>query len=168
MEQSDYYALLGVDQRSSPEEISQAFRRLALQYHPDANPGNHEAGERFKAIAEAYSVLSNPEKRQDYDRQIADWHVSSQHMNPTPTVPVPPQSGSRVVFDDALASALAEVAGAVADEVREALRDFGAELDDFAQSLRGPAEERRNVHRKPPPPPPPPPSPPPPSSRRGR
>lgn len=64
----DYYATLGVDRTASAEEIKRAYRKLALRYHPDKNPGNKEAEEKFKQINEAYAVLSDPEKRAHYDR----------------------------------------------------------------------------------------------------
>lgn len=65
---NDYYATLGVDRTASAEEIKKAYRKLALRYHPDKNPGNKEAEEKFKQINEAYAVLSDPEKRAHYDR----------------------------------------------------------------------------------------------------
>ena len=63
----DYYKLLGVEKSASPEEIKKAYRKLALKYHPDRNKGNKEAEEQFKKISEAYAVLSDKEKRQQYD-----------------------------------------------------------------------------------------------------
>ncbi len=66
--QSDYYELLGVERTASVDDIKRAYRKLALKYHPDRNPGDKEAEENFKACAEAYEVLSDTEKRQRYDR----------------------------------------------------------------------------------------------------
>jgi molecular chaperone DnaJ len=68
MAKRDYYEVLGVGRNAAAEEIKRAFRQLALKYHPDRNPGNKEAEERFKEAAEAYSVLGDPEKRATYDR----------------------------------------------------------------------------------------------------
>jgi molecular chaperone DnaJ len=64
----DYYEVLGVSRTSSDQEIKSAYRKLALQYHPDRNPGNEEAEEAFKEAAEAYSVLSDSQKRANYER----------------------------------------------------------------------------------------------------
>ncbi len=68
MEYKDYYKILGVDKRASEREIKQAYRKLARQHHPDMNPGDKQAEEKFKSINEAYEVLSDPEKRQRYNQ----------------------------------------------------------------------------------------------------
>jgi len=64
----DYYEVLGVAAGAAETDIKKAYRQLALQYHPDRNPGDKQAEERFKAISEAYAVLSDPDKRAHYDR----------------------------------------------------------------------------------------------------
>jgi curved DNA-binding protein len=63
----DYYKILGIDKGADQEEIKKAYRKLALKYHPDRNPNNREAEEKFKKISEAYAVLSDNEKRKQYD-----------------------------------------------------------------------------------------------------
>ncbi|GAB4174033.1 MAG: DnaJ C-terminal domain-containing protein [Geothermobacteraceae bacterium] len=64
----DYYAALGLDKTATPEQIKKAYRKLAIKYHPDKNPGDKQAEERFKEISEAYAVLSDPEKKRQYDQ----------------------------------------------------------------------------------------------------
>lgn len=68
MTKRDYYEILGVAKGATAEEIKKAYRKVAIQFHPDKNPGNKEAEEKFKEAAEAYEVLSNSEKRTQYDR----------------------------------------------------------------------------------------------------
>src|SRR5215472_17950339 len=63
----DYYKALGVDKKATPEEIKKAYRKLARKYHPDRNPDDKEAEARFKEISQAHDVLSDPERRRQYD-----------------------------------------------------------------------------------------------------
>ncbi|HDS09359.1 MAG TPA: molecular chaperone DnaJ, partial [Firmicutes bacterium] len=63
----DYYEILGVNRDATQDDIKKAFRKLSLKFHPDRNPGNAEAEEKYKEISEAYSVLSDTEKRTRYD-----------------------------------------------------------------------------------------------------
>lgn len=68
MNQKDYYKVLGVSEKAAPEEIKKAYRKLAVKFHPDKNPGNKDAESRFKEISEAYYVLSDPKRRGEYDQ----------------------------------------------------------------------------------------------------
>lgn len=81
MDYKDYYKILGVDKKATQDEIKKAFRGLAVKYHPDKNPENKEAEEKFKIINEANEVLSNPEKRNKYDELGENWKQYEQTGN---------------------------------------------------------------------------------------
>src|SRR5574344_411813 len=68
MAKRDYYEVLGVDKNASEDEIKKAYRKIAIKYHPDKNPGDKSAEEKFKEAAEAYDVLHDAQKRQQYDQ----------------------------------------------------------------------------------------------------
>ena len=69
MAKRDYYDVLGVNKSASPDELKSAYRKLAVKYHPDKNPGDSKAEEKFKEASEAYGILSDKEKKQNYDNE---------------------------------------------------------------------------------------------------
>lgn len=79
MEYKDYYKVLGVEKSATADEIKKAYRKLAVKYHPDRNPDNKEAEEKFKDLNEANDVLSDPEKRKKYDELGANWQQHQQN-----------------------------------------------------------------------------------------
>lgn len=79
MEYKDYYKILGVNKNASEKDIKRAYRKLARQYHPDVNPNDKAAEEKFKDINEAYEVLSDPEKRKKYDQFGSQWQQFQRH-----------------------------------------------------------------------------------------
>ncbi|HAF61045.1 MAG TPA: hypothetical protein DCK95_01830 [Anaerolineaceae bacterium] len=83
MDYKDYYKILGVEKNATAEDIKKAYRKLAMKYHPDKNPGNKQAEEKFKEINEANEVLSDPEKRAHYD-QLSNTYSSWQQAGGNP------------------------------------------------------------------------------------
>lgn len=82
MEYKDYYKILGIDKKASQDEVKKAFRGMAVKYHPDKNPGNKEAEEKFKQANEANEVLSNPDKRKQYDELGENWQNAGSQNRP--------------------------------------------------------------------------------------
>jgi curved DNA-binding protein len=78
MEYKDYYKILGLSRNADQNEIKKAYRKLAKKYHPDVNPGDKTAGDKFSEINEAHEVLSDPEKRKKYDQFGANWQQFKQ------------------------------------------------------------------------------------------
>ena len=78
LEYKDYYKRLGVERNADKDAISRAYKKLARQYHPDLNPGNSSAEEKFKEVTEAYEVLKDAEKRKMYDQLGPDWQNAQQ------------------------------------------------------------------------------------------
>jgi len=80
----DYYSVLGVSKTATPEEIKRAYRKIARKHHPDLNPGDEEAEAKFKDLNEANEVLSDPEKREKYDRFGQHWNQPNYTQAPSP------------------------------------------------------------------------------------
>ncbi|MFN3403528.1 MAG: DnaJ C-terminal domain-containing protein [Cytophagaceae bacterium] len=81
MEYKDYYKILGVSKNASNDDIKKAYKKLAVKYHPDKNPDNKTAEEKFKEVNEAYSVIGDPDKRKKYDEMGANWKYYEQMKN---------------------------------------------------------------------------------------
>src|SRR6185503_17685248 len=92
----DYYETLGLSRQATDEQIRTAYRKLARKHHPDVNPGNKESEEKFKEINEAYSVLSDSQKRKQYDELGQNWKAGSDFKPPPDW-----GQGVRVDFGDA-------------------------------------------------------------------
>ncbi len=124
----DYYDILGVKRDATAKEIKQAYRRLARKHHPDVNPGDRTAEERFKEISEAYECLSDPEKRRQYDQFGAAWRQAQAGGQAYP-------GGVRVDFGD------------FAQQWGGGLEDIFGDLFRHATTSRGGAGRIRRVQR---------------------
>jgi curved DNA-binding protein CbpA len=121
----DYYAILGVDETASEEEIKRAYRRLALQHHPDRNPGDRRAEERFKQVSEAYAVLMDPGRRRDYDALRRSRQEGSRSGQAAP--PEEPRWREEEVFRDLFSDPRA---AAVFDELRQEWARMGLRFNE--------------------------------------
>ena len=137
MDYKDYYKTLGVDRKASEDDIRKAYRKLAKQYHPDYNPNNKQAEDRFKEINEAYEVLSDSKKRGHYDKLGSDYSNWQRRGNPgdfdwgqwrTP-------GGGNVDFEDAgdifseFARTIFGMGGASASRSRAQMQGYQQELE---------------------------------------
>jgi curved DNA-binding protein CbpA len=149
MVQRDYYAILGVRSDSSAEEISQAYRQLARQYHPDLHPNDPAAGEYIKFINEAYSVLSDPVRRYEHDLSVAA-SLAAVQQQPTgapegasqpwqtwdpswPAPPAPYQPSAGINYN--VKVSVEGAANEVAEEARQALRGLRDTLSRLSRNL---------------------------------
>ena len=129
-EKRDYYEILEVTKTATVEEIKKAYRKKAIQYHPDKNPGDKEAEEKFKEAAEAYDVLSNPEKRSRYD-QFGHAGVSGAAGNGGPFGGSVARGCRWMTFSLCLATSLV-AAAAVSGEASEGLADLAVAVHSNA------------------------------------
>ena len=139
MDFKDYYEILGVPANAEPKVIQQTFRKLARKYHPDVNPGNKEAEEKFKTINEAYQVLSNAEQRKKYDNlraQYQQWQQTGDRQKDFNWQNWSPQGDER-----------AHVQYASAEDLEDL---FGSEsaYSDFFTSIFGQATQSRKGSRQ--------------------
>ena len=125
----DYYEVLGVARGADDEEIKRAYRKLAMQYHPDRNVGDPEAELKFKEAAEAYDVLREPEKRQRYDRY---GHAGLDGMN------MPNFNDARTMFGDLFGDLLGGIFGQNMRHGPQRGRDHKIEIElDLVEAARG-------------------------------
>jgi len=138
MEYKDYYQILGVPKSATEKEIKQAYRKLARKHHPDVNPGNKAASEKFKEINEANDVLSDPDKRKKYDTLGSNWQQYEQYQRAGGQGPFQWGGGQyRTVTPDDFASIFGGLGGDEAGGVSDFFRTFfGGGFGDTRASTR--------------------------------
>ena len=160
MEYKDYYKILGVERSAGKDEIKRSYRKLALNYHPDRNPGDKQAEEKFKEINEAYQVLSDPEKRARYD-QIGESYTRWRQRGGRPgefnwedwfTQPSGGAPGGVRVEVGDLDDLFGGGMGGFSEFFRSifgGMADIGTAPQGERRSRRGPAQPRRQSHEQP-------------------
>lgn len=150
MDYKDYYKILGVDRNASTEEIKRAYRKLAMKYHPDKNPGNKQAEEKFKDINEAHQVLSDPEKRSRYDQLGESYSRWQQHggspgnFNWNDWFTTQPTGGNvRVEYGD-LNDLFGESGGGFSEFFRRIFGGMGGFPDMGSEGMPGGVRQRRS------------------------
>jgi len=160
MEYKDYYKILGVERSAGKDEIKRSYRKLALKYHPDRNPGDKQAEEKFKEINEAYQVLSDPEKRARYD-QIGESYTRWRQRGGRPgefnwedwfTQPSGGAPGGVRVEVGDLDDLFGGGMGGFSEFFRSifgGMADIGTAPQGERRSRRGPTQPRRQSHEQP-------------------
>ena len=160
MEYKDYYKILGVERSAGKDEIKRSYRKLALNYHPDRNPGDKQAEEKFKEINEAYQVLSDPEKRARYD-QIGESYTRWRQRGGRPgefnwedwfTQPSGGAPGGVRVEVGDLDDLFGGGMGGFSEFFRSifgGMADIGTAPQGERRSRRGPTQPRRQSHEQP-------------------
>ena len=141
-EKRDYYEVLGVERSASAKEIADAYRKLAIKYHPDRNPGDEEAVLRFKEAAEAFEVLHDEDKRARYDR-FGAVKVSAASSSATWTTSSRPSATFLATASLAICSAAVAAGSALASRRRRAVRG-DADLFEAARGVTKPIEFERH------------------------
>ncbi|HEX8160210.1 MAG TPA: molecular chaperone DnaJ [Solirubrobacteraceae bacterium] len=136
MASQDHYKVLGVERKAKPDEIKKAYRKLARKYHPDRNPGDVKAEERFKQVSQAHDVLSDPAKRKDYDRALANpFSATGRGGTGQPGFDA---GGFGDILSDLFGQARGRPSGSTARSRQERGRDLEAEISiGFEQAING-------------------------------
>jgi len=140
---TDHYKVLGVDRKATPEEIKKAYRALTKEFHPDLNPNNPEAEEKFKDVAEAYEVLSDPSKRNVYD--MASSLDSDGNFDPSKFDPTKMNS-------EAFVMSFVKLFGNYIDERVPGFREYARKAADKMsdqEEKRAPRKKKKKKKKKP-------------------